>query len=140
MANEDFSMKIKFYGTRGSIPVCSREFQDFGGKTSCLTIAIPDKNVLSIIDAGTGIRTLGKELMASKDGLPKEITLGFSHFHWDHIQGFPFFTPAYNPEVKINILVMGIGWEMSRLKKIIVRAKAPAWCVLLSSLWLVSII
>lgn len=120
MTNEDFAMKIKFYGTRGSIPVCSREFQDFGGNTSCLTISIPDKNILSIIDAGTGIRNLGRELMSSKDGLPKEITLGFSHFHWDHIQGFPFFTPAYNPNVKINILVMGVGWEMSRLKKIMV--------------------
>ena len=120
MTNEDFTMKIKFYGTRGSIPVCSRDFQNFGGNTSCLSISIPDKNILSIIDAGTGIRNLGKELMANPDGLPKEITLGFSHFHWDHIQGFPFFTPAYLPNVKLNILVMGVGWEMSRLKKIMV--------------------
>ena len=119
MTLENFSMKVKFYGTRGSIPVCAREFQDFGGNTSCLTIAIPDENILSIIDAGTGIRTLGKELMANKQ-LPKEITLGFSHFHWDHVQGFPFFTPAYNPNVSINILVMGVGWEIDRLKKIMV--------------------
>ena len=120
MPNEDFSMKIKFYGTRGSIPVCSREFQDFGGNTSCLTISIPDKEVLSIIDAGTGIRNLGKELMANKENLPKEITLGFSHFHWDHIQGFPFFTPAYIPDVNINILVMGGRWENDRLKQIMI--------------------
>lgn len=120
MSNENFSMRIKFYGTRGSIPVCSRAFQDFGGNTSCLTISIPDKNVLSIIDAGTGIRNLGKELMEHPDQMPSEITLGFSHFHWDHIQGFPFFTPAYNPTVNINILVMGVGWEMDRLKKIMI--------------------
>ena len=74
-------MKVKFYGTRGSIPVCSRDFQDFGGNTACLSISIPDKDILNIIDAGTGIRILGKELMANADGLPKEITLGFSHFH-----------------------------------------------------------
>lgn len=120
MSKEKFSMKIKFYGTRGSIPVCSREFQDFGGNTSCLTISIPDQSVLSIIDAGTGIRNLGKELMSNKENLPKEITLGFSHFHWDHIQGFPFFTPAYNPNVNINILVMGAGWENHRLKQIMI--------------------
>jgi len=120
MNKETFSMKVKFYGTRGSIPVCGRAFQTFGGNTSCLTISIPDQNVLSIIDAGTGIRTLGKELLASDQALPKEITLGFSHFHWDHIQGFPFFKPAYNPDVLINILVMANGWGMKDLKSIMI--------------------
>jgi phosphoribosyl 1,2-cyclic phosphodiesterase len=113
-------MKIKFYGTRGSIPVCDRGFQDFGGNTSCMSISIPDKNILSILDAGTGIRILGQELLSDPETLPKEITIGFSHFHWDHIQGFPFFTPAYNPSVKINILGLGRGWGINKLKKIMV--------------------
>lgn len=120
MTEANYSMKVKFYGTRGSIPVCSREFQDFGGNTSCMSVSIPDKNILSIIDAGTGIRNLGKELMSSENGLPRDITIGFSHFHWDHIQGFPFFTPAYNPKVRLNILVLGTGWGSEKLKKILV--------------------
>jgi len=123
----NFSMRVKFYGTRGSIPVCSRDYQDFGGNTSCISISIPDKNILSIIDAGTGIRNLGKELMNDKNGLPKEITIGFSHFHWDHIQGFPFFTPAYNPNVKINILMMGKGWGIDKLKKIMINQMGGAF-------------
>jgi len=122
MSNEDFSMRIKFYGTRGSIPVCSRAFQDFGGNTSCLTISIPDKNILSIIDAGTGIRTLGKELMENPDGLPREITLGFSHFHWDHIQGLPFFAPAYLSDYELNIIALGRGRNIKNLKDIFTRS------------------
>jgi len=120
MPEANYAMKIKFYGTRGSIPVCSREFQDFGGNTSCMSISIPDKEFMSILDAGTGIRNLGAELMSNPDQLPKEITLGFSHFHWDHIQGFPFFKPAYIPDIKINILGLGHGWELERLKQIMV--------------------
>ena len=113
-------MKVKFYGTRGSIPVCARNFQDFGGNTSCLTISIPDDKIVSIIDAGSGIRSLGKELLEREEGLPEEITIGFTHFHWDHIQGFPFFKPAYNPNIKLNILMMGREWNTEKLKKIMI--------------------
>lgn len=118
MKTFDYAMRVKFYGTRGSIPVCSRDHQFYGGNTSCLAIAIPGNEVVSIIDAGTGIRQLGKEIMALEGGIPKEITIAFSHFHWDHIQGFPFFTPAYLSDVKMNILMMGKDWKVERLKKI----------------------
>ena len=120
MENGSFSMKVKFYGTRGSIPVCSRDFQDFGGNTTCIAVSIPDRDILNIIDAGTGIRNLGKDLLVNGQNLPKEITIGFTHFHWDHIQGFPFFTPAYMPSVKINILMMGKEWKIDRLKQIMI--------------------
>ncbi|MEE9372307.1 MAG: MBL fold metallo-hydrolase [Saprospiraceae bacterium] len=113
-------MKIKFYGTRGSIPVCARNFQDFGGNTTCILITTPDNDAVSIIDAGSGIRKLGQDLIDRIEGMPKEITIGFTHFHWDHIQGFPFFKPAYNPKVKINILMMGSDWTLERLKQIMV--------------------
>ncbi len=119
MPSPDFSMKVKFYGTRGSIPVCSRDFQDFGGNTTCIGISIPDPDILSIIDAGTGIRVLGKELVEERDTLPKEITIGFSHFHWDHIQGFPFFSPAYFEDTQMNILMMGKHWTRDQLKEIL---------------------
>ncbi|MBT8218833.1 MAG: MBL fold metallo-hydrolase [Bacteroidia bacterium] len=119
MPNAAPSMVVKFYGTRGSIPVCSKDFLEFGGNTSCVAIDLPDKNVLNIIDAGSGIRTLGQELMAEGAKFPEEMTIGFTHFHWDHIQGFPFFPPAYMSDLKINLLMMGRNSDFDRLKKIL---------------------
>ena len=121
MAKEAFSLRVRFYGTRGSIPVCARNFQDFGGNTSCIAISTPDPSVLSVIDAGTGIRMLGKELAESGASQLKELTIGFSHFHWDHIQGFPFFSPAYDKNLKINILMMGKRWKGDYLKEILLK-------------------
>ena len=98
-------MKIKFYGTRGSIPICDRNFLEFGGNTTSIKIT-RDNGRVSILDAGTGIRQLGIDLV--KDGFHQnELFIGFTHFHWDHIQGFPFFGPAYDPSMVINILAMG---------------------------------
>ena len=84
-------MKIKFYGTRGSIPVCDRDFLKFGDNTTSIKIT-RDNGRISIIDAGTGILNIGIDLI--KDNFYQdELFIGFSHFHWDHIQGFPFFEP-----------------------------------------------
>ena len=110
-------MKIKFYGVRGSVPVCGREFQVYGGNTTCLRIFREDINRIAIIDAGTGIRNLGKEII--NKGLKQHvINILFSHFHLDHIQGFPFFAPAYNKNQKIGILVMGTERKVKNLKEI----------------------
>ena len=99
-------MRVKFYGVRGSLPVSGREFLEFGGNTTCLRILREETNRFVIIDAGTGIRNLGKEIM--NNGLTQDIiNIFFSHFHWDHIQGLPFFAPAYDADQKIGILVMG---------------------------------
>lgn len=103
---EKSGWKIKFYGTRGSIPICDPEYQIFGGNTTCILIDLVTEcssRVLGILDAGTGIRKLGKDYVNGKFGNPKHIFLAFSHFHWDHIQGFPFFAPAYDPNQKITI-------------------------------------
>jgi phosphoribosyl 1,2-cyclic phosphodiesterase len=101
-------MKLKFYGTRGSIPVSDPGFMEFGGHTTCLFISAIDEGADTlIIDAGTGIRNLGKDIMSGKVVLGEDISLGFTHFHWDHIQGFPFFAPAYNPDSKIQISTAG---------------------------------
>ena len=101
-------MKIKFYGTRGSIPVSDPDFMEFGGNTTCLFISGIDEGAGTLImDAGTGIRKLGKDIETGKVDVGEEISLGFSHFHWDHIQGFPFFEPAYNPNSKIQISTAG---------------------------------
>lgn len=98
-------MEIKLYGTRGSIPVPSTEnFStiEFGGNTTCVTVKGVDGS-LHIIDAGTGIRRLGQEILKEfpKGGL--EANIYFTHTHHDHIQGLPFFAPAYNPTNNIRV-------------------------------------
>lgn len=110
-------MKVKFYGVRGSLPVCGREFQQYGGNTTCIRVLREKANRIAILDAGTGIRALGKELI--KQGVSQNIiNIIFSHFHWDHIQGFPFFAPAYNPNQKIGILAMGRKGKVNDIKGI----------------------
>lgn len=81
---------IQFWGVRGSIPTPGNETVRYGGNTSCLEMRIGGKRL--IFDGGTGLRVLGKELLKQT---PVEAYMFFSHSHWDHIQGFPFFTPAF---------------------------------------------
>src|SRR5262249_15421880 len=114
---KDDSMRLKFYGTRGSIPVCDEGFQQFGGNTTCFQITFTDTNRIAIIDAGTGLRNLGRDLRAIGH-YQDELVIGFTHFHWDHIQGFPFFAPAYNPEQKITILTLGRNQTIGDLREI----------------------
>lgn len=103
---EDPKSIIKFYGTRGSIPISDPNSTEFGGNTTCISITNNVDKRIIIFDAGTGIRKLGKEIEQSNEN-GKDIYLVFSHFHWDHIQGFPFFKPAYNENNTINIITMG---------------------------------
>ena len=110
-------MKIKFYGVRGSLPVCGEEFLRYGGNTTCMRIHRERANRIVIIDAGTGIRNLGKELVA-RNFRQELINISFTHFHWDHIQGFPFFAPAYNKNQRIGIHVMGKERRHKNLKEI----------------------
>src|SRR5213080_1343854 len=110
-------MKLKFYGTRGSIPVCDAGFQKFGGNTTCLQITFTDTNRINIIDAGTGLRNLGRDLRAIGHK-QEQIIIAFTHFHWDHIQGFPFFAPAYDPSQKITLLTLGRNQTVSNLREI----------------------
>ncbi|HMV34300.1 MAG TPA: MBL fold metallo-hydrolase [Turneriella sp.] len=96
------SLQIKYYGVRGSLPVSGPEFARFGGNTTCCYVQHKDTRI--VIDAGTGIRILGLDLMASE--LPKtggKLHLLFTHTHWDHIQGFPFFIPAFLPNVELSV-------------------------------------
>jgi phosphoribosyl 1,2-cyclic phosphodiesterase len=110
-------MKLKFYGTRGSIPVCDADFQEFGGDTTCLQITFTDTNRVAIIDAGTGLRNLGKDLRAIGHK-QDQLFIAFTHFHWDHIQGFPFFAPAYDPSQKITLLTLGRDQTVTNLREI----------------------
>jgi phosphoribosyl 1,2-cyclic phosphodiesterase len=110
-------MKLKFYGARGSMPVCDAGFQQFGGNTTCFQITFTDTNRIAIIDAGTGLRNLGRDLRAIGHH-QDQILIAFTHFHWDHIQGFPFFAPAYNPEQKITIVTLGRDQTIGNLREI----------------------
>ena len=93
-------MKIKFWGTRGSIPVPGKDTITYGGNTTCLEITLESGRVI-IIDSGTGIRRLGEQLIA--DGGKVDIHLLITHIHWDHVWGFPFFDPIYDPKTQIAI-------------------------------------
>ena len=93
-------MKIKFWGTRGSIPVPGKDTTVYGGNTTCLEITLENSNTV-IIDAGTGIRLLGDKLLQEKRN--KNLYLFITHTHWDHLLGFPFFDPLYFSSTKIFV-------------------------------------
>lgn len=92
-------MKVKFWGVRGSIPVPGRSTNRYGGNTSCVEVR-PRGAVPIIIDAGTGIRRLGKSLV--EEGV-RGASILISHTHWDHVQGLPFFSPLYRDGNEFHI-------------------------------------
>jgi phosphoribosyl 1,2-cyclic phosphodiesterase len=94
-------MKVKFWGTRGSLPTPGRDTVRYGGNTPCLEVRLA-RNNLVIFDAGTGIRGLGDALMAGGESVKAYLLI--SHPHWDHIHGFPFFKPAFISGNEFTIL------------------------------------
>lgn len=98
---------IKFWGTRGSNPVSGPDYARFGGNTCCLEVCHGDD--LIIFDAGTGIRPLGQIIDTKKH---KTIHIFLSHTHWDHVTGFPFFEPVYDPSVHV-VIWSPVGFEKS---------------------------
>lgn len=93
-------MRVRFWGVRGSIAAAGPETAQVGGNTSCVEVRAGDgaDETLIILDAGTGLRRLGESLRG-----PVAAHLFLSHLHWDHIQGFPFFGPAYAPGNRIRL-------------------------------------
>jgi len=105
-------MEIRFWGVRGSIASPGPETALVGGNTSCVEVRCGDEHI--VLDAGTGLRTLGNELM--KQRAPVKTSLLLSHFHWDHIQGLPFFVPAYLPTTKLTVVGSSDGRHTLRDK------------------------
>ena len=96
-------LSVRFWGVRGSIPCPGRDTVEFGGNTSCLEIRAGSR--LIIIDMGTGAKPLGDRIAANdlKNG-PLNMDIFITHTHWDHIMGFPMFTPVFIPGTKMRIL------------------------------------
>jgi phosphoribosyl 1,2-cyclic phosphodiesterase len=92
-------MIIKCWGSRGSIPVSGVEYIKYGGDTTCLEIRTKSDDII-IVDAGTGIRRLGNRLM---DENRYKYNLLFTHSHWDHLMGFPFFKPLYEEKAEFRM-------------------------------------
>lgn len=93
-------MQVEFWGVRGSIAVSGPRFARTGGNTTCVSIVAEGQRL--ILDGGTGLGALG----ASLGYTPVEATVLFTHLHWDHIQGVPFFQPAFHPDS--NLTFMGV--------------------------------
>src|SRR5579863_7571409 len=130
-------MQVELWGVRGSIASPGAETAGVGGNTSCVEVVCGKTRF--ILDAGTGLRGLGDSLLAParRAGVASEAaveaTLLLSHFHWDHIQGLPFFVPAYFPSTRLSI-VGGVSGVYS-LREILERQmQAPVFPVRLDEL------
>jgi phosphoribosyl 1,2-cyclic phosphodiesterase len=107
---------VHFWGVRGSLPTSGWEFAKFGGNTSCIEVRVG--NEIIILDAGSGLLPLGQRL-----GDCGHATFFISHFHWDHIHGFPFFRPAYQPENAFTLY--GPGEQGDGLEAALTRQMQP---------------
>src|SRR5436305_4059797 len=94
-------LKIEFWGVRGSIPTAEGDKLSLGGNTPCTVLQYGNEPIV-IIDAGTGLRLLGAKLACTKSQV-LEASILFSHFHWDHIQGLPFFEAIYSEHAKLHL-------------------------------------
>ncbi len=112
-------MKIKIWGARGSIPVSGQEFVRYGGDTTCIEIETANGDII-IVDAGSGIRTLGNTLL--KEGRT-EFHFLFSHAHWDHLLGFPFFKPLYRKSSTLQF--HGCTFAQESIKTILKETMRP---------------
>jgi diguanylate cyclase (GGDEF)-like protein len=92
---------IRFWGTRGSIAAPGDRTTRYGGNTACVEVRAADGTVI-VLDCGTGARELGQQLIGTMPS-PVRLHLFIGHTHWDHIQGFPFFTPAFLPGAELNV-------------------------------------
>jgi phosphoribosyl 1,2-cyclic phosphodiesterase len=112
-------MKIRIWGARGSIPVSGMEYVKYGGDTTCIEIRTKDDEII-MIDAGSGIRRLGNSLLTEGR---HHYNLIFTHAHWDHLMGFPFFKPIYLSETRIDLF--GCPFAQGSIKEFLKESMSP---------------
>jgi len=100
---EDFRLQVRFWGVRGSIPTPIQENLGYGGNTTCLEVRTATNDVF-VIDGGTGVRNLGIAMLKEFAGQTLNFRILMTHFHWDHIQGLPFFGPLYAKTNQVTFL------------------------------------
>jgi diguanylate cyclase (GGDEF)-like protein len=104
-------VRLRFWGTRGSIASPGEATARYGGNTSCVEVRAGDGTVI-VLDCGTGARALGVHLAREAAQQPMHLHLFIGHTHWDHIQGFPFFVPAFLPGAELNVYAP-LGFQQS---------------------------
>ena len=112
-------MIIRCWGARGSIPVSGDEYLKYGGDTTCIEVRTKNDEII-IVDAGSGIRRLGNKLISENRF---QYTLIFTHAHWDHIMGFPFFKPVYFKKTRLSMF--GCPFAQASVQEIIAKIMSP---------------
>ncbi|HEU4990004.1 MAG TPA: MBL fold metallo-hydrolase, partial [Gemmatimonadaceae bacterium] len=102
------TLRLQFWGTRGSIPSPGPQTVRYGGNTPSVEVRTSD-GWLIILDAGTGLRELGRSLIARANGAPIVGDIFLTHAHWDHIQGIPFFAPIFAPGTRMHMVAGANG-------------------------------
>ncbi|MCK4904756.1 MBL fold metallo-hydrolase [bacterium] len=114
-------MIIKCWGARGSIPVSGKEYIKYGGSTTCMEVRSKNGEII-IIDAGSGIRKLGIKLLEEKK---YSYDIVFTHAHWDHLLGFPFFKPIYTQKARIKMY--GYPFAQKSIKELLKISMTPPY-------------
>lgn len=122
-------MEIRFWGVRGSVASSGPQVARMGGNTACVEVESQGHRL--IFDAGTGVRPLGESLLGQG---PVSATLLFSHLHWDHVQGFPFFGPAWVPTSALTLYGPGAGGDASLRSALVGQMSPPTFPVPLSAM------
>ena len=117
----DKSFRIRLWGTRGSLPVSGRQFRAFGGNTICVEMQCGPHRLL--FDAGSGLREAGDALLA--EGVA-DIDIFFSHFHYDHVIGLPYFVPLYKSRAAVTLWSGHMGPKMTT-REMVRQLMRPPW-------------
>lgn len=122
--------RVKFWGVRGSIACPSPDHVVYGGNTSCIEVTVGDQVI--VLDSGTGIRMCGQALL--KRGV-ESATLLLTHTHWDHINGFPFFAPAFRPDFSLRIMAGHLSGKPGGIRAVLAnQMENPTFPVPLSAM------